>query len=436
MIPVDTLILPKWLVPVRPRGAVLEQHAVAVDQGRVLDILPQSEAIAKYAATEIIQLSDHIVFPGLINLHTHAAMSLMRGLADDLPLMRWLKEHIWPAEGTHLSEVFVRDGSLLACSEMLRGGTTCFLDMYFYPTQTAEAVERLGMRACLGLVVLDFPTPYATDADDYLNKGLTFRDAVHGNQRISTCLAPHAPYTVSNRSFEKILTYAEQLDLNIHTHLHETRSEITQSETEFGLTPIQRLANLGLLGPNFIAAHGVHLSLAEIELLALRGCHVAHCPTSNLKLASGIAPLKLLTDAGINVGLGTDGAASNNTLDMFSEMRLAALLAKGASGDAEAVPAWKALEMATINAAQALGMDGDIGSIEPGKCADLVALDLSTIETTPCYDPISHLVYAAGRRQVTHVWVDGALVLQDGNLLNVGSTEILEKAKAWQNKLQ
>ncbi len=436
MIPVDTLILPKWLVPVRPRGAVLEQHAVAVDQGRVLEILPQSEAMAKYAATEIIQLSDHVVFPGLINLHTHAAMSLMRGLADDLPLMRWLKEHIWPAESTHLSEAFVQDGSLLACAEMLRGGTTCFLDMYFYPAQTAEAVERFGMRACLGLVVLDFPTPYATDADDYLHKGLTFRDTVHGNQRISTCLAPHAPYTVSNRSFEKILTYAEQLDLAVHTHLHETRSEITQSESEFGLTPIQRLANLGVLGPNFVAAHGVHLNSAEIELLALRGCHIAHCPTSNLKLASGIAPLKLLTDAGVNVGLGTDGAASNNSLDMFSEMRLAALLAKSASSDAEAVPAWKALEMATINAAQALGMDGEIGSIEPGKCADLVALDLSAIETMPCYDPVSHLVYAADRRQVTHVWVDGTLLLEDGTLLNVGSTEILEKAKAWQNKLQ
>lgn len=436
MIPVDTLILPKWLVPVRPSCTVLEQYAVVLNNGRVLDVLPQVEAVAKYEARETVHLSDHVVFPGLINLHTHAAMTLLRGIADDLPLMRWLSEHIWLAESAHLSEFFVRDGSLLACAEMLRGGTTCFLDMYFYPAQTAEAVERLGMRACLGMTVLDFPTPYATDVDDYLNKGLAFRDALLGNTRISTCFAPHAPYTVSNRSFEKILMLAEQLNLNIHTHLHETRSEITQSELEFGLTPIRRLANLGILGPNFIAAHGVHLGPAEIEMLAMRGCHIAHCPASNLKLASGIAPLKSLLNAGVNVGLGTDGAASNNSLDMLGELRLAALLAKGATGDAEAVPAWQALEMATINAAQALGLEHEIGSIEPGKYADLVALDLSTLETLPCYDPMSHLVYAANRRQVTHVWVEGAKVLENGKLLNVSSIEIMEKAKAWQNKLQ
>lgn len=433
---IDLLISPRWLVPVRPRGVVLEKHAVAVRGGRIVDVLPIVEAAKLYVAERSISLPDHALMPGLINLHTHAAMTLMRGLADDLPLMRWLQEHIWPAEAAQVSHEFVRDGSLLACAEMLRGGVTCFSDMYFYPAATAEAVNQSGMRACLGLVVLEFPTNYAADVDDYLNKGLAFRDTLSGHARITTCLAPHAPYTVSNRSFEKVLTYAEQLNLNIHTHLHETLDEIAQSEAEHGLRPIQRLANLGLLGPNFIAAHGVHLNQKEMELLAERGCHIAHCPASNLKLASGIAQIRDLLAQRVNVGLGTDGAASNNGLDMFAEMRLAALLAKGASGDAEALPAWQALEMATINGAQALGLDGEIGSLEIGKCADMIAVDLSAIETAPCYDPVSHLVYAANRGQVSHVWVEGAAVLDERQLCKIDRHDILEKAKLWQSKLQ
>ncbi|HEY8084980.1 MAG TPA: TRZ/ATZ family hydrolase [Methylophilaceae bacterium] len=435
---VDQIIAARWIVPVVPGGTIHEHHAVVVDGGRIIDLLPQAEAQQKYIAEHIAQLDDHVLIPGLINLHTHAAMSLMRGLADDLPLMRWLNEHIWPAEAAHVSEAFVGDGTLLACTEMLRGGITCFGDMYFFPSAAAEAIEKTGMRAMLGLVVLDFPTSYAADADDYLNKGFAVRDALrdstHG--RITTCLAPHAPYTVSDRSFEKILTFAEQLDLNIHTHLHETLDEIAKSEAEFGLRPLQRLANLGLVGPGLIAAHGVHLMPHEIELLAERGCHIAHCPTSNLKLGSGIAPVKALLAQGVNVGLGTDGAASNNRLDIFAEMRLAALLAKGACGDAEALPASQALEMATINAARALGLEDDIGSIEIGKRADLAAIDLSALETTPCYDPLSHLVYAAGREQVSHVWVDGALLLEQRILTRVDMNEIKEKAKLWQNKLQ
>jgi 5-methylthioadenosine/S-adenosylhomocysteine deaminase len=433
---IDTLLFPKWVVPVRPRGQLLRQYAVAIHQGRVVGLLPRDEALAQFAPETVIELPEHALFPGLINLHTHAAMTLLRGYADDLPLMRWLAEFIWPAEGEHVAEDFVRDGSLLACLEMLRGGVTCFSDMYFFPEQAAEAAIRTGMRTCLGLIVTEFPTRYAADADDYLRKGFDLRDRLHGQERISTCLAPHAPYTVSNRSFEKVLTFAEQLNLNIHTHLHETHDEIARSESEFGLRPIARLANQGVLGPNLIAAHGVHLNQGEIELLAERGCHIAHCPASNLKLASGIAPIKALLGAGINVGIGTDGAASNNTLDMLHEMRLAALLAKGATGDAEAVPAWQALEMATINAAVALGMDHEIGSIEIGKAADLMAIDLSAPETTPCFDPVSHLVYAVSRRQVSHVWVGGENLLWQGQLVKMQEKEILEKAKAWQNKLR
>jgi len=433
---IDLLISPRWVVPVCPYGMVFENHAIVVQGSHIVEVLPQVDAVSKYRPARCVSLPEHVVMPGLINLHTHAAMSLMRGLADDLPLMHWLQEHIWPAEAAHVSADFVRDGSLLACAEMLRGGVTCFSDMYFYPNATADAVNRSGIRAHLGLVVLDFPTSYAADVDDYLNKGLVFRDTISDNLRISTCLAPHAPYTVSNRSFEKVRMYAEQLNLNIHTHLHETHDEIAQSLAEHGLRPLQRLANLGLLGPNFIAAHGVHLNQAEMELLTEMGCHIAHCPASNLKLASGIAPIRDLLAKGVNVGLGTDGAASNNGLDMFAEMRLAALLAKGASGDAEAVPAWAALEMATINGARALGMDGEIGSLEVGKRADIIAVNLSAIETAPCYDPISHLVYAANRGQVSHVWVDGVAVLEDRALTQINQRDILDKAKLWQSKLQ
>jgi len=433
--PIDLLIAPRWLVTILPRGQVLEGHAIAVQGGRILDILPYDMALQRYAPTTSISLPEHVLMPGLINLHTHAGMNLMRGLADDLPLMRWLNERIWPAESAHISEDFVRDGTLLASAEMLRGGVTCFSDMYFYPAAAAAAVAQAGIRACLGLVVLDFPTPYAADADDYLHKGLAARDGMSELSRVTTCMAPHAPYTVSDKTFEKILTFAEQLDLNIHTHLHETLEEIAQSEAQYGVRPIQRFAGLGLLGPNLIAAHGVHLTAAEIELLAGQGCHIAHCPTSNLKLASGIAPVVSLLGKGVNVGLGTDSVASNNRLDLFGEMRLAALLAKGATGDAEALPAWQALEMATINAARALGMEDEIGSLEAGKLADMIALDFSGLETQPCYDVISHLVYAAGREQVSHAWVDGAPVLDNGKLVQLDSNELRERARIWQKRL-
>jgi len=423
------------VVPVATRGTVLENHAVAIRAGRIADILPAAEARLRYPAVPTVSLPNHALIPGLINPHTHAAMSLMRGLADDLPLMDWLQQHVWPAEGQFMSEQFVRDGTLVAAAEMLCGGVTCFNDMYFFPVAAAEAVQRAGMRACIGLVVLDFPSPYASDADDYLQKGLAARDALHGNERITTCLAPHAPYTISDKTFEKVLTFAEQLNLNIHTHLHETHGEIEQSLAEHGLRPLQRLAALGLLGPNLLAAHCVHLLQSEIETLAAQGCHVLHCPTSNLKLGSGIAPLAAMVAAGINVGLGTDGAASNNRLDVFAEMRLAALLAKGERGDATVLPATQALEMATINAARALGLDQEIGSIEPGKLADLVAVDFSGVEMQPCYDVISHLVYVAGREQVSHVWVGGELLVEEGYLTHIERAELKEKTALWQSRL-
>ena len=431
----DLVIEARWVIPVRPRGVVMEHAAVIVHDGRIEAILPISEARQRYDAKETIKLPDHALLPGLINAHTHAAMTLMRGLADDRPLMAWLNNHIWPAEGQVLSERFVRDGTLLACAEMLKGGVTTFNDMYFFPEAAAAAVNLAGMRASLGLVVLDFPSPYAADADDYLNKGFAARDALRGHPRITTCLAPHAPYTVNDRIFNKVLTYADQLGANIHLHLHETHHEIEQGEAQYGMRPMRRLTELGLMGPNVLAAHCVHMTPIEIETLALQGAHVAHCPGSNLKLGSGIAPIAEMLAAGINVALGSDGAASNNRLDMFAEMRLAALLAK-ASGDAEVLPAMQVLEMATINGARALGMDDNIGSLEHGKLADMIAVDFSALEMQPCYDPISHLVYVAGREHVSHTWVAGELCYERGIHAHIDPAELKEIATLWQGRLK
>lgn len=435
---VDRIISAKWIVTIS--GEVLENSSVVINDGRIIDVLGGEAWQSQYKPADNIRLDEHVLMPGLINLHTHAAMTLMRGLADDQPLMTWLQEHIWPAEKQVLSERYVRDGTLLGCAEMLAGGTTCFADMYFYPEAVARATIQAGMRANIGLVVLEFPTAYASDADDYLLKGLEARDPWRNHDLLTASLAPHAPYTVENRSFEKILTYAEQLGLSIHTHLHETQDELKQSIEKYRQRPLQRLAELGVLGPNFFAAHCVHLEPSEMEMLAEFGCHVAHCPSSNLKLASGIAPISELLKLGVNVGIGTDGAASNNRLDMFAEMRLAALLAKGFSGDAAALPARKALEMVTIDAARALGMDDKIGTVEIGKLADLTAVRIADPETLPCFDPVSHLVYVAGREHVTHTWVAGELRYeklpgQDGVYANIEPSELKEITSIWQSRL-
>ena len=433
---VDLLIEARWIVPVEPAGQVLENHAVAINNGRIVAVLQQSHAKKQFTAREIKRLPQHILIPGLINLHSHAAMALLRGIADDLPLMAWLQEHIWPTEAKHVSPQFVFDGTRLACAEMLRGGITCFADMYFHPKAVAEAALACGMRSAVGLVAMDFPSAYASDADDYLGKGLAARDSFSDEPLISFCLAPHAPYTASDRTLSRVLTLAEQCDLPIHTHLHETRQEIADSIAQYGLRPIERLHRLGVLGPNLLAAHGVHLSPQEMELLAHHGCTIAHCPSSNLKLASGIAPVAEMLACGIDVGLGTDGSASNNRLDLWGEMRLAALLAKGSSGNASVVPAQQALHMATLGGARALGLDRDIGSIAPGKWADLCAISLSQDALMPCYDVISLLVYSAGREYVSDVWVAGKPRFTDGHLLGITEFELKNLASLWQNQIR
>ena len=433
---VDTLIEARWVIPVEPARTVLSDHAVVIDHGRISAILPAATARAQYSARQHLTLPEHVLTPGLVNLHTHAAMTLLRGLADDLALMDWLNHHIWPAEMRHVSNEFVYDGTRLACAEMLRGGVTCFSDMYFFPRAVARAAIEARMRAVPGLIVIEFPSPYAADAQDYLNKGLALRDELREEPLLSFCLAPHAPYTISDKSLRQIATYADELELPVHMHLHETLDEIEQSLKSHGRRPLQRLNELGLLGPGLIAVHAIHLEHNEFDLLARHGCHVAHCPSSNLKLASGMAPVGTLLANNINVGLGTDGAASNNRLDMFAEMRLAALLAKGISGDAAALPAWQALEMATLRPARALGLDDIIGTLTPGKCADITAINLSGIELAPCYDPLSHLVYAAGREHVSHVWINGELVMDNGNLTTIDTREVQAKAVYWREKIR
>jgi len=434
MMQIDLIIEARWIVPIEPQG-VLERYALAVHDGRVEALLPTDVARARYSPRRHVVLGEHALIPGLINLHTHAAMTLMRGLADDLALMDWLQRHIWPVEMREVSPDFVYDGTLLACAEMLRGGITLFNDMYFFPEAAARAALAAGMRAALGMIVVDFPSPYASDSLDYLTKGMAARDQLRDQPLISFCFAPHAPYSVRDKALSQVATYANELDVPIHIHLHETQDEITQSEGHDGRRPLARLADLGLIGPNLLAVHAVHLTDSEVELLASQGCHVAHCPSSNLKLASGMAPVAKLISAGVNVGIGTDGAASNNRLDMFGEMRQTALLAKAVSNDPTVLPAHQALTMATLNGARALGLDAHVGSLLPGKAADIVAVDFSRPELAPCYDPVSHLVYVASRQDVSHVWVAGELLVEDGVLTRSAFRDLNSRAAHWHARI-
>jgi 5-methylthioadenosine/S-adenosylhomocysteine deaminase len=424
-----------WIVPIEPAGA-LADHSLLVDAGRIVALVPSARADREFGAREHVALPRHALLPGLVNAHTHAAMNLFRGIADDVALKVWLEQHIWPREAQFAGPAFVHDGARLAAAEMLRGGITCCNDMYFFPDASARAFLDLGMRAMLGLPVLDFPTPYAADPDGYLARGLAVRDALKHEPRLTFALAPHAPYTVSDETWRKVVVFARQLDLPIQTHLAETADELAASRTAHGRTSLHRLHELGVTGPQFIAIHGVHLAADEIVLLATHGCHVVHCPISNMKLGSGIAPVAALLAAGVNVALGTDGAASNNRLDLFAETRTAALLAKAVTGDPAVLPAHVALHAATLAGARALGLDERIGSLTVGKEADVIAVDLSAPEALPCYDPVSHLVHVAGREAVTDVWVEGRRIVAGRVLQTADEAAIGASALLWQERLR
>ena len=432
---IDTLIEARWLIPVEPHGVVLEDHAVAIDGDRIVAVLPIAEARARYAPRERVALTDHALIPGLINAHTHNPMTLMRGLADDLPLMRWLKEHIWPAEAKAIGPEFVRDGVELAIAEMLRGGTTCCSENYFFPDVQAATYRRLGFRAMIGLPIIEFPSAWASSADEYFDKGLAVHDEFRGEPLIGTCLAPHAPYTVSDASFERIRVLADQLDVPVHLHLHETAQEVEDSKREHGARPFARMRALGLVNDHLIAVHMTQLIDAEIATCAEAGVSVVHCAESNLKLASGFCPAEKLRRAGVNLAIGTDGCASNNDLDMIGEMRTAALLAKAVADDASALDAAQTLRAATLGSAKALGWNERIGSIEPGKEADLTAIRLSDIETEPLYHVVSQIVYAAGRHQVSDVWIAGRRKLREGALVDIDVDAIRATARRWRDRL-
>lgn len=431
---VQTLITPRWLVPVQPMS-VLERHGLAIDKGRIQAIVPPA-ALSSIDAAERIDLPQHVLMPGLVNAHTHAAMSLMRGLADDLPLQTWLEQHIWPAEARFASEAFVHDGTQLAMLEMLRGGTTCFADMYFFPDAVARAADAAGLRAVVGMILIDFPTAWAADADEYLAKGLAVQDATRDMPLVTTMFAPHAPYTVSDAPLERVRTLSDELDRPVQMHVHETALEVEQAQQQTGMRPLERLDNLGLLKPGFMAVHMTALTDDEIQRCARRGVSVVHCPESNMKLASGQCRIADLLDAGVNVALGTDGAASNNDLDMFGEMRAAAMLAKLTHARATACSAADALHAATLGSARALGLDQDIGSLEPGKAADMIAIALDRPATWPVHQPLSQLVYAAGRDQVTDVWVAGQRLLHSGRVQGMDESQIMKRAEHWAQRMQ
>ncbi len=432
---IDLLVSARWMIPVEPENQVLENHALAVTAGRIIALLPTAQAERRYAAATRVDLPTHALLPGLVNAHTHAAMNLLRGLADDLPLMEWLQRHIWPAESRWVCEAFVRDGTQAALAEMLRGGVTCCNDMYFFPDVVAATARACGMRACVGLIVVDFPSAWAADAQGYLDKGLELHAALQGEPLLRAVLAPHGPYTVSTAALARVRELADSLNVPIHMHVHETAAEVEQMQTRYGRRPLALLDELGLLSPRLLAVHMTQLTAVEIDRVAATGVHVVHCPESNMKLASGFCPVARLQAAGVNVALGTDGAASNNDLNLFGEMRSAALLGKAVAGDAAALPAHRVLRMATLNGARALGLERDIGSLEPGKWADIIAVDLATIEAEPVYQPISQLVYATGRHQVTDVWVAGQRLLQRRELTTLDLQAITGRVRAWRDKI-
>jgi 5-methylthioadenosine/S-adenosylhomocysteine deaminase len=432
---IDLLIEARWVIPVEPGDGALDHHSVAVHGGKILAVLPSAEASQQYQASETVSLPDHALIPGLINAHTHAAMSLFRGMADDLALMDWLHGKIWPAEAKWVSDEFVADGVRLAMVEMIRGGTTCFNDMYFFAEDAAAAVHEAQMRASLGMIVLDFPSNYAQTWDEYLEKGLRLHDEWRNSELITTTFAPHAPYTVSDEPLKKISLLNNELNRPVHIHVHETAQEVEDAVKATGMRPLARLQSLDLVNPSLLAVHFTEASEEDIAMMADNGCALVHCPESNLKLASGFCPAAKIAAAGVTVALGTDGAASNNDLDMFGEMRTAALLAKGVAGDATVLPASEVLRMATLNGARALGIEDRTGSIVPGKAADLVAVDLSPASTQPVYNPISKIVYTAARDQVSDVWVAGRRLLNRGQLTTLDEQRILDKARVWRDKI-
>jgi 5-methylthioadenosine/S-adenosylhomocysteine deaminase len=429
------ILLPRWLVPLRPRFQVLEQMAVVIKGEFIIAVLPRSEALATYQDALHVELPEHVLVPGFINMHTHSAMSLLRGYADDLNLQVWLNDHIWPVEKAFLDSRFVHDGARLAIAEMLRGGTTLFNDLYFFPEVTAAAAVEMGMRACIGLPVIDVPTVWAANENECIDRGLDVSASWQGESLIITAFSPHAPYSVGDEAMRRIAKLSAARDMRVHMHVLESNWEIGESLRQHGKPTLERLDDVGLMNEHLLAVHMTQLNGTDLEALSETAVNVIHCPESNLKLGNGICPVARLLEHNVNLALGTDGAASNNNLNLLAESRSAALLAKGYSADPCVLDAFQTLEMLTINAARALGKEQQLGSVEAGKQADLCAIRLDSLQTTPMYDVVSHLIYAASSQQVSHVWVNGQMLLQDMQFLYLDTGDIMDRANYWAKRI-
>jgi 5-methylthioadenosine/S-adenosylhomocysteine deaminase len=434
---VDWLVYPSWILPIEPQSnLILEKHALAVDAGKIVDLLPEEEAKIIYRAEQELVLANHALMPGFVNAHTHSPMCYFRSLADDLPLIKWLQEYIWPLEKQWVSEKFVRDAAMLAIAEMIRSGTTCFNEHYFFPETIGEVAQQVGIKARVGIPILNFETPWSKTPSESIEKGLGVFEQFKQNSLVSVGWAPHAPYTVSDQFLSQIAQLAEKEDTTIHIHVHETEDEIKQSLKTYKMRPIKRLQQLGVLSSRTQMVHMTKINQEDLNILRSTKAHVVHCPESNLKLASGFCPVQMLLDHHINVALGTDGAASNNDLNMMGEMRIASLVAKGIAKNPEALKAHQTLRMASLNGARALGFERQMGSLIVGKSADMISIDLADLSTQPIYDPISQIVYAAHRRQVSNVWVAGKQLLMNGQLTTIDETAVIKKANEWRQILQ
>jgi 5-methylthioadenosine/S-adenosylhomocysteine deaminase len=435
MEPVDTLVCARWVLPIEPAGAPLIDHAVAIRAGRIVAVLPQQEACARFDAQELVERPHHVLLPGLVNAHTHAAMVLLRGRAENMALGQWLSDAIWPIERRWIDPEYVRDGTELAIAEMLRGGVTCFADMHLWPEIVARTAAEMHIRASVGLVVVEGATRWAAGPDEYFEKGMALRDEYRGDPLVSTFFAPHAPYTVEDPTLLRLRRLADELEIPIGTHLHESAWEIERSVERYGKRPLERLKDLGLATPLLVAVHMTQVEPSDLDCLAAAGAAVVHCPQSNLKLGAGVCPAAALLGRGVRVALGTDGAASNNDLDVFAEMQTAGLVASGVGGPPGSLVARDLLRMATLEGARVLGLAEATGSLESGKWADLCCVDLRHPGSWPVHDVEATIVYASSSRQVTDTWVAGRHVLADGTLRYFDEAAVLERADAWRARI-
>ena len=434
---IDLIVKGDYVVSMDEAATVYENGAVAIDEGLILAIGPAADILAGYSAAQILNGDDRIVMPGLINGHSHAAMTLLRGVADDLALMDWLNNYIFPAEVEFVDPEFVRIGTELACWEMIRGGTTTFVDMYYYPDTIAEVVDSCGMRALISATVIDQRSPDAENADDSIQKGIGFIERWQGkNDRITPIFGPHANYTLNKEKLAATRAAAMKFGVPISIHLSESPFEVQYSKDTYGTTSINMLESIGFFDGPTIAAHVVWPMQEEIPILVERKVGVIHNPTSNMKIASGIAPITEMLAAGVRVGIGTDGAASNNDLDLWEEMRLASLLQKVDRMDPEALSATTVLTMATRGGATAIGLGDSIGSLEVGKKADLIQVAFDDVHHVPTYDVVSHLVWVTDEQDVATVVVDGQVLMEDKEMLTIETDRVAAEATALAAKIQ